>query len=113
MPALVTTDASGVAFASYLSQINRDGTERTINLPLERFLQQNLHTPPLNVKRSLAFGLASLSTTICTANAFPVRTDYYALLARFGGGEKGKKPMRLIRWSSRLQQYDFKVHYRP
>lgn len=42
---------------------------------------------------------------------FTLRTDHSALKALLAGSQKGRKLMRLLRWSQRLEQYDFKVQY--
>ena len=44
---------------------------------------------------------------------FTLRTDHSSLTSLLGAGNTGRKPMRLLRWASRLQEYNFDVVYRP
>ncbi|MFZ1075317.1 MAG: reverse transcriptase family protein [Minisyncoccia bacterium] len=113
MPTLLTTDASGIALAAYLSEIHRYGTERTV-----AFASRTLSPTERAYSTSEREALACIWACehwhyYLYGRRFTLRTDHSALKALLSGDQKGRKPMRLLRWADRLQQYDYEIQYRP
>ena len=110
---LVTTDASGVALGAYLSQIHHDGVERTVAFA-SRTLSPTERAYSTSEREALACMWACEHWHYYLyGRRFTLRTDHSALKALLSGGQKGRKPMRLLRWADRLQQYDYEIQYRP
>ena len=109
---LVTTDASGVALGAYLSQVHHNGVERTV-----AFASRTLSATERAYSTSEREALACIWACehwhyYLYGRHFTLRTDHSALKALLSGGQKGRKPMRLLRWADRLQQYDYDIQYR-
>ena len=45
--------------------------------------------------------------------AFTIRTDHQALTALLATQGSGHRPMRLLRWADRLNQYNFRLEFMP
>lgn len=44
--------------------------------------------------------------------SFTLRTYHSAITAQLGASNQGRRPLRLLRWAERFQQYDFQVGFR-
>ena len=109
---IVSTDASGVALGAVLSQI-QNGDERPI-----AFASRALSPAERGYSASEREALACIWACehwhyYLYGRPFTLKTDHSALTTLLSGSNKGRKPMRLLRWSDRLHQYNFDVVYRP
>jgi hypothetical protein len=105
---ILTTDASKVAIAAILSQV-QDGVERPIS-----YASRQMNRAEQNYTASEAEMLAKTWATkhyrcYVYGRNFKVRTDHAALtyLHKFADSNS-----RLMRWSLRLAEFDFDVEYR-
>jgi hypothetical protein len=106
---IVTTDASKIAIAAVLSQV-QDGVERPIS-----FASRQINTAERSYSAS---ELEMLDLVLATkyfrcylyGKKFLVRTDHAALtfLHKFAGNNS-----RLMRWSLRLSEFDFSIEHVP
>ena len=108
---IVSTDASGTALGAVLSQII-SGEERPV-----AFASRALSVAEQGYSASEREALACIWACehwhyYLYGRKFLLRTDHSALVTLLSGGNKGRKPMRLLRWSERLQQYNFDIVYR-
>jgi len=109
LPFILTTDASKVAIAAILSQV-QDGVERPV-----AYASRQLNTAEQVYTTSEAEMLALVWATkyfrcyLC-GTTFIVRTDYSALiyLRNFANHNS-----QLLRWSLKLSELDFVVEHRP
>lgn len=106
---ILTTDASKVAVAAILSQV-QDGQERPI-----AYASRQMNKAEQNYSASEAEMLALIWATkhfrcYLYGRKFIVRTDHSALrfLHQFSDNNA-----RLMRWSLRLAEFDFTVEHRP
>jgi len=106
---ILTTDASKVAVAAILSQV-QEGAERPI-----AFASRQMNKTEQNYCASEAEMLAVIWATkqfrcYLFGKRFTVRTDHFALtyLHKFAGNNS-----RLMRRSLRLAEFDFDIEYRP
>jgi hypothetical protein len=106
---ILTTDASKVAVAAILSQV-QEGVERPI-----AFASRQMNKAEQNYCASEAEMLAVIWATkqfrcYLFGKRFTVRTDHSALtyLHKFAGNNS-----RLMRWSLRLAEFDFDIEHRP
>ena len=111
-PTLVTCDASNTAVAVVLSQLQR-GTERPV-----AFASRSL--TPTERKYSVGEREALACVWACErwhmylyGRHFTLRTDHQALTALLATTGSGHKPLRLYRWSKRLQAYNFTTQFTP
>uniref|UniRef100_A0A3B3IH14 Gypsy retrotransposon integrase-like protein 1 n=2 Tax=Oryzias latipes TaxID=8090 RepID=A0A3B3IH14_ORYLA len=111
-PTLVTCDASGLALGAVLSQIH-EGVERPV-----AFASRAL--TPAEQKYSVGEREALACLWACErwhvylyGRAFTIRTDHQALTALLATQGSGHKPMRLLRWADRLNQYNFRLEFMP
>ena len=107
-PTLVTCDASNTAVGAVLSQLQR-GTERPV-----AFASRSL--TPTEGKYSVGEREALACVWACErwhmylyGRHFTLRTDHQALTALLATTGSGHKPLRLYRWSERLQ--GVQLHY--
>ena len=108
---LVSTDASGVALGAVLSQIIQ-GQERPV-----AFASRALSPAERGYSASEREALACIWACehwhyYLYGRKFTLRTDHSALTTLLSGSNKGRKPMRLLRWADRLQQYSYEIVYR-
>jgi hypothetical protein len=105
---ILTTDASKVAVAAILSQVQK-GVERPIAFP-----SRQMNKAEQNYCASQAEMLAVIWATkqfrYLFGKRFTVRTDHSALtyLHKFAGNNS-----RLMRWSLRIAEFDFDIEHRP
>ena len=108
----VTCDASNAAVGAVLSQLQR-GTERPV-----AFASRSL--TPTERKYSVGERVALACVWACErwhmylyGRHFTLRTDHQALTALLATTGSGHKPLRLYRWSERLQAYNFTTQFTP
>jgi hypothetical protein len=106
---ILTTDASKVAVAAVLSQV-QDGVEHSM-----AFASRQMNRAEQNYFASEAEMLAVIWATkqfrcYLYGKRFKVRTDHSALtyLHKFTGNNS-----RLMRWSLRLPEFDFEIEHHP
>ncbi|KAJ8342697.1 hypothetical protein SKAU_G00326250 [Synaphobranchus kaupii] len=111
-PTLVTCDASVVAIGAVLSQVH-EGVERLV-----AFASRAL--TPAEQKYSVGEREALARLWACEhwhvylyGRAFTIRTDHQALTALLATQGSGHRPLRLLRWADRLNQYNFKLEFVP
>ena len=110
---LVTCDASAVSIGAVLSQIQPDGSERPVAY-LSRSLSQTERKYSAGEREALACIFACEKWHLFLyGKRFTLQTDHRALTALLATSGSGHRPLRIYRWSDRLQQYDFDVIYRP
>ena len=112
VPTLVSTDASTVVIGAVLSQLQH-GEERPV-----AFASRTLN----NGERAYSAGEREALVCICACEHwhsylygrhFTLLTDHLALSSLFSASRSGRRPMRLLRWAERLNQYNFPVAYLP
>ena len=109
---IVSTDASGVALGAVLSQVQR-GEERPIAYA-SRTLNSYERTYSVGEREALACIWAIEHWHYYLyGRKFVLRTDHSALTSLLGAGSTGRKPMRLLRWTERLQEYNYDIVFRP
>lgn len=113
LPTIVTTDAPAVAIGAVLSQLQRDETERPV-----AFASRILSSAERNYSVSEREALACIWACehwhwYLYGRHFELRTDHSPLTTLLTGGGKGRRPMRLLRWADRLNEYSFNVTYKP
>ncbi len=111
-PTMVTCDASGVALGAVLSQ-TQEGGERPV-----AFASRAL--TPAEQKYSVGEREALACLWACErwhvylyGRPFTIRTDHQALTALLATQGSGHRPMRLLRWADRLNQYNFNLEFMP
>ncbi|KAJ8332549.1 hypothetical protein SKAU_G00423380 [Synaphobranchus kaupii] len=111
-PTILTCDASNIAVGAVLSQLHR-GTERPI-----AFASRALS--PAEQKYSVGEREALVCVWACErwhmyvyGRPFTLRTDHQALTALLATSGTGHRPLRIHRWSERLQQYNFTPQFTP
>ena len=109
LPFILTTDASKIAVAASLSQV-QDGVERPI-----AYAGRQINTAEQRYAGSEAEMLALVWATkhfrcYLYGNKFLVRTDYSTLSYLQNFAEHNS---RLLRWSIKLSELDFVVEHRP
>jgi len=109
---IVSTDASASALGAVLTQLH-NRAERPV-----AFASRALNSAGQNYSASEREALACIWACehwhyFLYGRHFTIRTDHSPLTALLGVSGKGHKPMRLLRWADRLQQYDFDVVFRP
>ncbi|XP_057713151.1 uncharacterized protein K02A2.6-like [Corythoichthys intestinalis] len=111
-PTLVTCDASNTAIGAVLSQLH-GGTERPV-----AFASRSL--TPTEQRYSVGEREALACVWACErwhmylyGRHFTLRTDHQALTALLATTGSGHKPLRLYRWSERLQAYNFTTVFTP
>lgn len=111
-PTILTCDASNIAVGAVLSQLHR-GTERPI-----AFASRALS--PAEQKYSVGEREALACVWACErwhmyvyGRPFTLRTDHQALTALLVTSGTGHRPLRIHRWSERLQQYNFTPQFTP
>ena len=109
-PTYVPTDASDVGLGAMLSQI-QNGKEKVI-----AYASRTLSSMERNYSTGEKEALACV--WVCEkwhvylfGREFTLRTDHAALTSLLTRGSKGRKPMRISRWYSRLLNYDCKFIY--
>ncbi len=109
-PTLVTCDASATAAGAVLSQL-QNGIERPVAFASRAFslTEQKYST---GERESLACVWACERWhAYLYGRKFTLRTDHQALSALMSPSGSGHKPLRMYRWTDRLQQYDFTIQY--
>ena len=110
---IVTTDASAVAIGAVLSQVQADGTERPVAFA-SRTLSQTERNYAVSEREALAcIWSCERWHWYLYGRHFTLRTDHSALTTLLAGGSKGHRPMRLLRWADRLNEYRFNIQYKP
>lgn len=110
----LTTDASGLGISAYLSQVNSAGEEKPVYF-LSRKLSSNECAYSVSEKEFLAvlWGAERLHQYLY-GRPFTVRTDHQCLKQLLMNGvDGGSAPCRVIRWATKLLQYNFDVQYIP
>lgn len=110
----LTTDASGHGISAYLSQVNDEKVERPVYF-LSRKLSPNEKNYSVSEKEFLAvlWSIERLHQYLY-GRPFTVRTDHQCLRQLLTNGvEGGSAPCRVIRWATKLLQYNFDVKYIP
>ena len=113
-PTYITTDASGYGIAAVLSQIDQNGCDRPIYF-LSRKLSEAERTYSATEKEFLAvlWGVERLHQYLY-GRPFVIRTDHQCLKQLLCNGiEGGSAPCRVIRWATRLLQYNYSVEFIP
>lgn len=113
-PTYLTTDASGYGISAVLSQVDENGTDRPVYF-LSRKLSDTERTYAASEKEFLAvlWGTERLHQYLY-GRPFTIRTDHQCLRQLLMNGvEGGSAPCRVIRWATRLLQYNFQVEYIP
>ncbi len=108
----ITMDASNLTLGAVLSQ-KQDGVEKPVAFA-SRALTPTEQKYSASEKESLACVWASEKWHFYLfGRAFTIRTDHKALTTLLETSGKGHRPLRLYRWSERLNQYKFKTVYMP
>ncbi|KAJ7998292.1 hypothetical protein DPEC_G00221180 [Dallia pectoralis] len=111
-PTFVTCDASAVALGAVLSQLH-DGAERPVAFA-SRALSPTEQKYSVGEREVLACIWACERWHLYMyGRSFTLRTDHQALTALMSTSGGGHRPLRLYRWSDRLQQYDFQLQFTP
>ncbi|KAJ7998311.1 hypothetical protein DPEC_G00221380 [Dallia pectoralis] len=111
-PTFVTCDASAVALGAVLSQLH-DGAERPVAFA-SRALSPTEQKYSVGEREALACIWACERWHLYLyGRSFTLRTDHQALTALMSTSGGGHRPLRLYRWSERLQQYDFQLQFTP
>ncbi|KAJ8007735.1 hypothetical protein DPEC_G00097290 [Dallia pectoralis] len=111
-PTFVTCDASAVALGAVLSQLH-DGAERPVAFA-SRALSPTEQKYSVGEREALACIWACERWHLYLyGRSFTLRTDHQALTALMSTSGGGHRPLRLYRWSDRLQQYDFQLQFTP
>ncbi len=111
-PTLVTCDASAVAIAAALSQ-RHDGKEPPVAFP-SRTLSETERRYSASEREALACMWACEHWNFFLyGRRFTLITDHQALKTLLTTGGSGHRPLRLHRWSDRLNQYNFALEFRP
>lgn len=108
-PTFVTCDASNMAVGAVLSQLQH-GTERPVAFA-SMSLTQAEQKYSVGEREALACVWACEQWHMYRRH-FTLRTDYQALTVLPTTGS-GHKPLRLYRWSERLQAYNFTTQFTP
>jgi transposase InsO family protein len=105
----LTTDGSGVGIAAILSQV-QNGVERPVSYASRQLSKTEQNYTASEIEMLAVVWSLRVYRTYLYARHFIVKTDHAALtfLHKFSGNNA-----RLLRWSLRLAEYDFEVHYRP
>ncbi|KAJ8351786.1 hypothetical protein SKAU_G00232620 [Synaphobranchus kaupii] len=111
-PTFVTCDASNTSVGAVLSQLQQ-GVERPV-----AFASRSL--TPAEQKYSVGEREALACVWACErwhvylyGRHFTLRTDHQALTALLATSGSGHKPLRIYRWSERLQAYNFTTLFTP
>ncbi|KAJ7991327.1 hypothetical protein DPEC_G00296170 [Dallia pectoralis] len=111
-PTFVTCDASAVALGAVLSQLH-DGAERPVAFA-SRALSPTEQKYSVGEREALACIWACERWHLYLyGRSFTLRMDHQALTALMSTSGGGHRPLRLYRWSDRLQQYDFQLQFTP
>lgn len=114
-PTFLTTDASGYGISAVLSQrCNRTNEEKPVYF-LSRKLSDTEKSYSASEKEFLAvlWSIEKLHQYLY-GRPFTVRTDHQPLKQMLTNGYiGGSAPCRVIRWATRLLQYNFTVNYIP
>ena len=106
---ILTTDASKVAVAAILSQV-QDGVERPISFASRQMNQSEQNYSATEAEMlSVTWAIRHFRCYLY-GKRFLLRTDHAALkyMHNFAGNNS-----RLLRWSLRLSEFDFTVEHRP
>ena len=113
LPTMVTCDASGIAIGAVLSQINHNNVERPVAFA-SRVLSSAERAYSAGEREALAcIWAAEHWHWYLYGRKFTIRTDHSSLTTLLCAGSQGRKPMRLLRWAERLNEYQFDMVYRP
>lgn len=111
-PTVVTCDASAVALGAVLSQF-QDGVEKPVAFA-SRALSPTEQKYSVGEREALACIWACERWHLYLyGRSFTLRTDHQALTTLMSASGGGHRPLRLHRWSDRLQQYDFQLQFMP
>ena len=109
----LTTDASGYGISDVLTQVSKHTKEERPVYFLSRKLSENEKAYSASEKEFLAvlWGAERLHQYLY-GRPFIVRTDHQSL-KQLQGFQGGSAPCRVIRWATKLLQYNFSVQYIP
>ena len=111
-PTLLTCDASSAAVGAVLSQLH-DGVERPVAFA-SRALSDAEQKYSVGEREALACIWASERWHMYLyGRPYTLRTDHQALTALLATSGAGHRPLRLHRWSERLQQYNYSLQFTP
>jgi len=109
LPFILTTDASKVAIAAILSQV-QDGVERPIAYASRQFnTAEKAYTTSENEMLALVWATKYFRCYLY-GTKFIVRADHYVLIYLRNYSDHNS---RLLRWSLKLSELDFIVEHRP
>ena len=114
-PTFLTTDASGYGISAVLSQKSSENDMERPIFFLSRKLSENERSYSASEKEFLAVLWACERLhQFLYGRPFTIRTDHQCLKQLLlNGFEGGSAPCRVIRWSTKLLQYNFMVQYIP
>ena len=114
-PTYLTTDASGYGIAAVLTQISKETGEEKPVCFVSRKLSEQEQKYSVSEKEFLAvlWSCERLHQYLY-GRPFTIKTDHQCLKQLLlNGVQGGSAPCRVIRWSTRLLQYNFEVKYIP
>ena len=111
----LTTDASGYGISAVLTQVSKETKEERPVYFLSRKLSENEKSYSASEKEFLAvLWSAERLHQYLYGRPFIVRTDHQSLKQLLMNGfQGGSAPCRVIRWATKLMQYNFSVQYIP
>ena len=111
----LTTDASGYGIAAVLTQVSPETGEEKPICFISRKLSENEQKYSVSEKEFLAvlWSCERLHQYLY-GRPFTIKTDHQCLKQLLlNGVQGGSAPCRVIRWSTRLLQYNYEVQYIP
>jgi len=109
LPFILTTDASKVAIAAILSQVE-DGVERPVAYASRQLnTAEQVYTTSETEVLALVWATKYFRCYLC-GSKFIVRTDHSALIYLRNFADHNSQ---LLRWSLKLSELDFVVEHRP
>ena len=113
MPTVVSTDASDYGLGAVLTQIHRDGEERTVAFASRTLTAVERKYSTVEKEALGCVWAVEKWRTFLWGRKFTLRTDHQALTTLLTTKGMGRAGMRIARWSARLLTFDYDVTYRP